>query len=64
MHCGFYTIPAWRTCQPLGLCEKDLKLTMAHSEGVHRLVLGNALHILYTLSYPVSEIVKESSCSL
>ncbi len=37
---------------------------MAHSEGVHRLVLGNALHILYTLSYPVSEIVKESSCSL
>ena len=64
MHCGLLSFPACRTCQPLGLCEKDLKLTMVPFEGLHRLLFCNELHILYSMPYPVSEIVDEPSCSL
>ena len=46
MHCGCCILLAWRKAQPLGLCEKDLKLTMDLCEGQHRLVLWDALHNL------------------
>ena len=64
MHCGLFASPAWRKRQPLGLCEKDLKLTLVLSGAVHRLVFWNALQILCTLPYPLSEIEDEPSCSL